>query len=209
MRAYKPRTLVVAALRKSTFLQVSADGKSISRKVPLQGKCILDPDFYDVDDIAYAPTSSTSQAPAVRPVVRSAPPPARNELPPGMTKNMMKPTGFEATHVEGPLTPQEAAEEGEMYDADRMFVDRIELAISRFQRTRRKHAKYAHIFDALMRLGGVEQTSHMFQGLSKHDMEEMDAEEISRATAKHSVPWDRQEADQWVVDFVGLIKAFL
>ncbi|OCL12116.1 winged helix DNA-binding domain-containing protein, partial [Glonium stellatum] len=35
MRHYKPRSLVVAALRRSAFLDVSEDGKTIKRKIPL------------------------------------------------------------------------------------------------------------------------------------------------------------------------------
>ena len=50
MRQYKPKTLVTAALRLSAFLEVSADGKTIKRKVPLTGKNILDPDYFDAED---------------------------------------------------------------------------------------------------------------------------------------------------------------
>jgi hypothetical protein len=47
MRGFKPRKQVEASLRKSTFLELSPDGKKIWRKVPLSGKCMLDPDFGD------------------------------------------------------------------------------------------------------------------------------------------------------------------
>lgn len=206
MRGYKPRSLVVAALRKSAFLQVSADGKTIKRKVPLQGKCILDKEFLDVDDgeIAYDPRSS-------KPAVHPAPllPQKKPEYPPGMTKNMMKPSGFEDNFVEAPLRPEEAAEEEVMYDADKPFVERIEIAIQRFKQKRRMHEMYAHVFNKLMRFGGVESGVRMYQGLSKSDMKDMDAEEIARALAIHNVPWDRSDEKQWVVDFVGVGAAFL
>lgn len=42
MRKFKPRSKVVASLRKSAYLDVTADGKGISRKVPLRGQTILD-----------------------------------------------------------------------------------------------------------------------------------------------------------------------
>ena len=56
MRPYKPKALVVTALRRSAFLEVSDDGKTIKRKAPLQGKTLLDEDFIEEDDeIAYDP----------------------------------------------------------------------------------------------------------------------------------------------------------
>ncbi|KAF1846604.1 uncharacterized protein K460DRAFT_417648 [Cucurbitaria berberidis CBS 394.84] len=204
MRSYKPRGLVVAALRKSPFLEVSADGKTIKRKIPLQGKCVLDPDFHDDDDIAYDPRTAK---PPVNPVTML--PQTKAKLPPGMSKNMLKPTGFEKAYVEAPQTPQEAAEEEALYDPDKPFLERIEIAIQRFKQKRRMHEMYAHVFDKLMRFGGVESGPRMYQGLSKQEMADMDAEELVRALATHNVPWDRADEKQWVVDFVGVAKAFL
>lgn len=94
MRGFKPKSIVPAALRKSAFLVVSKDGKQVSRKVPLRGPCALDPDYYQDDEIAYDPRA---RVPAVQPVPLL--PQKKAELPPGMTKGMMKPTGFEATYV--------------------------------------------------------------------------------------------------------------
>jgi len=204
MRSFKPRTLVVAALRKSPFLVVSDDGKTIQRKLPLQGPCALDPDFYNDDEIAYDPRT---RKPAVFPVPLL--PQTKATYPPGMTKNMMKPTGFESSYVEAPITPQEAEVEQAMYDPDKPFVERIETAIQRFKQKRRMHQQYAAIFNKWMRFGGVEEGPRMFGGLSKQDMRDMDAEEIARAMANHSVPWDRQDVKHWVVDFVEVGEAFL
>jgi hypothetical protein len=204
MRQYKPKTLVVAALRLSTFLEVSADGKTIKRKVPLQGKCLLDPDFFDDDDIAYDPRV---QKPTQRPVLFL---PLKKDLKlEGVSKNMQKPTGFERTYVEPLLTPQEAAQEDDMYASEKYFVERIEVAIQRFKQKRRMHQMYAHVFDKFMRFGGVESSPRMCQGMSKQEMNEMDAEELARALATHTVPWDRADESQWVVDFTGACKAFL
>ncbi|KAH7394951.1 Argonaute siRNA chaperone complex subunit Arb1-domain-containing protein [Phaeosphaeria sp. MPI-PUGE-AT-0046c] len=205
MRSYKPRTRVVAALRKSTFLQVSTDGKTIKRRIPLQGKCVLDPDFFGDDgDVAY---DLRDCKPAVYPVPQL--PQKKAEYPKGMSKNMMKPTGFEASYLEAPVRPEEAAEEEAMYDADKPFVERIEMAIQRFKQNRRMHAMYAVVFNKLMRFGGVESGPRMYQGLSKAEMEKMDSEEIARALATHNVPWDRADEKKWVVDFEALAKAFL
>lgn len=194
--------MVVAALRKSTFLEVSADGKTIKRKTPLQGKCLLDPDFLDDPDIAY---DSRPHKPAEQVVVVQK----KKEIPPGMTKRMMKPTGFEDAYTEPLLTPAEAEEEERLYDEDKHFVERIEIAIQRFKKRRRMHSMYAHVFDKLMRFGGVESSQRMNQGLSQADMKEMDAEDIARALATHTVPWDRTEKKLWVVDFRGVGAAFL
>jgi hypothetical protein len=205
MRGYKPRALVVEALRQSAFLDVTEDGKTIKRKIPLQGKCALDPDFFDEDNsIAY---DSRIRKPAVYPVPQL--PQKKAEYPPGMSKNMMKPTGFEASYIEPPVKTQEATEEQAMYDADKPIVERIEMAIQRFKQKRRMHEMYAVVFNKLMRFGGVESGPRMYQGLSKQELSAMDAEETARALATHTVPWDRLDEQKWVVDFDGLARAFL
>jgi hypothetical protein len=202
MRVYKPKSLVVAALRKSTFLEVSKDGKTIKRKTPFQGKCLLDPDFLDDPEITYDPRTRKAAEKVV--VVQQ-----KKEIPPGMTKGMMKPTGFEDAYTEPLLTPAEAEEEDRLYDEDKHFIERIEIAIQRFKQRRRMHAMYAHVFEKLMRFGGVESSQRTNQGLSQADMREMDAEDIARALATHTVLWDRDEKDKWVVDFRGVGAAFL
>jgi hypothetical protein len=206
MRQYRPKSLVVAALRKSAFLEVSDDGKTIKRKTPLQGKTLLDEDFCKEDEeIAYDPR--THNKPAVYPVPLH--PQQEKVYSEGMSKNMQKPTGFEETYVEPPIKPEEAEEEDMMYDEDKPFVERIEIAIQRFKQKRRMHEMYSKVFNKLMCYGGIESGPRMYQGLSKTEMKEMDAEEIARALAVHNVPWDRADEKQWVVDFLGVGSAFL
>jgi hypothetical protein len=96
-----------------------------------------------------------------------------------------------------------------MYDPDKHFVERIEIAIQRFKQKRRMHEAYSNIFNKWMRFGGVESAPRMFSGLSAKDMAGMDAEEIARARAIHQVPWDREDTKHWVLDFVGVGQAFL
>lgn len=93
MRKYKKK-VVVQALRKSTFLVVTEDGKQVSRKVALQGQCALDEGYFDDTEIAYDPRA---RVPAVLPVPLL--PQEKKVYPVGMSKNMMKPTGFEKTYV--------------------------------------------------------------------------------------------------------------
>ncbi|KAH7116067.1 Argonaute siRNA chaperone complex subunit Arb1-domain-containing protein [Dendryphion nanum] len=208
MRQFKDKKMVVAALRKSTFLEVTEDGKHIKRKVPLRGKCLLDPDFLadgqEDDEIAYDPRSK-------RAVQHPVPllPQEKKVLPPGVTKAMLKPTGFEDNHTEGPLAPAEAEEELAMYDPDKHFLDRMELAIQRFKQKRRMHEMYAKIFNKWMRFGGVDSEPRMFGGVSRQEMKDMTAEEIARSTATHHIPWDRDDPKKWSVDFVGVAEAFL
>ncbi|KAF2032629.1 hypothetical protein EK21DRAFT_60500 [Setomelanomma holmii] len=204
MRPYKPRTLVVAALRKSAFLEVSADGKTIKRKIPLQGRCLLDPDFVEDDKIA---NDRRVRKPTVYPVPQL--PQKMTEYPQGTSKNMLKPTGFEVNYVEPPVKPEEAAEEEAMYHPDKDFIDRMELAMQRFKQKRRMHEMYAHVFNKLMRFGGVESSPRMYQGISHQEMREMDAEQIALALATHTIPFDRGNEMYWVVDFDGLARAFL
>jgi len=209
MRKYKPKRLVTAALRLSAFLEVSDDGKQVKRKVPLQGKCLLDPDFEDDPDFAYDPRvqNKSTQKPVQFPVPIL--PQEKMKYPEGVSKNMLKPTGFEGGYVEPVLTPEEAEVEEEMYSTDKPFVERIEIAIQRFKQRRRMHEKYAIIFNKLMLFGGVECGPRMYQGKSKRDMEQWSAEEVARALAVHHVPWDRSDEKQWVVDFVAVCKGFL
>ncbi|KAF2786809.1 hypothetical protein K505DRAFT_259095 [Melanomma pulvis-pyrius CBS 109.77] len=203
MRKWKKK-IVAQELRKSAFLDVSADGKTVKRKVPLVGRTLLDPPEEEDEEIAYDPRTK-------REILLPIPllPQQKAEYPPGMTKNMMKPSGFEETFTEGPIKPEEAAEEAAMYDPDKPFVERMEIAIQRFKQKRRMHEMYAKVFNKWMRFGGVEAMPRMFGGLSKTDMAEMNSEEIARAMANHNVPWDRGDETQWVVDFVGVGEAFL
>lgn len=150
MRPYKPKALVVTALRRSAFLEVSDDGKTIKRKAPLQGKTLLDEDFIEEDDeIAYDPRI---RKPAAYPVPLDSQ--QKKVYPEGTSKNMQKPTGFESTYVEAPIRPDEAAEENKLYDEEKPFVERIEIAIQRFKQKRRMHEMYSKIFNKFMRFGG-------------------------------------------------------
>ncbi|KAJ4985830.1 argonaute siRNA chaperone complex subunit Arb1 [Stagonosporopsis vannaccii] len=205
MRAYKPKSLVVTALRKSAFLDVSPDGKTVRRKVPLQGRTLLDENFCKEDDeISY---DVRSRKPALYPVTLH--PQQKKVYPKGTSKNMQKPTGFEDAYIEPPIKPEEAEEEDRMYDEDKPFVERIEIAIQRFKQKRRMHEIYAKVFNKFMRYGGVESGPRMHQGISKTEMRDMDAEEIARALAVHQIPWNRSDKEQWIVDFYGVGAAFL
>ncbi|EDU41989.1 conserved hypothetical protein [Pyrenophora tritici-repentis Pt-1C-BFP] len=133
MRQFKPKSKVPIALRLSAFLEVTDDGKQVKRRVPLQGKCLLDPDFDDDPDFAY--DERVQKKPIQKPAQFPVPPlpQEKTKYPNGLSKNMLKPTGFEEGFVELALTPNEAEVEEEMYSPDKHFVERYEIAIQRFK----------------------------------------------------------------------------
>lgn len=124
--------------------------KTIKRKIPLQGKTLLDKDFYqEEDDIAF---DSRTRRPTEYAVPLH---PQQKVYPEGTSKNMLEPTGFEDAY-ESPVTPAEGEEEDRMYDEDKTFIERIEIAIQCFKQKRRMHKMYSKVFNKLMRYGGVE-----------------------------------------------------
>ncbi|KAF2273593.1 uncharacterized protein EI97DRAFT_480612 [Westerdykella ornata] len=201
-----PKKVVPVALRRSNFLEVSDDGKRVWRKVPLEGKCLLDEDF-KMSESETRKAHDKSRRRIAYPLRLI--PQTKKVLPDGMTKKMMLPTGFEPTYAEGPLSPAEAAEDAAMYDEDKPFVERIELAIHQFMAKKRMHEMYSKVFNKWMIFGGVNCEPRQFGGLSQVEMKQMAAEEIARARAIHQVSWDRGDSNKWVVDFVGVAEAFL
>lgn len=211
MRHYKPRKQVVAALRKSDFLDVSEDGKTIKRKIPLEGPTILDDNNSDSDS-ALRPESTLAaklkEAKKAKKAKKLVIP--HKDIPAGMTKNMIKPHGFEEYYADGPITPAEFKEEESMYDPSVSFIERIEIAIQRFKQKRRMHEIYSQVFNKWMKFGGVDSAPRQFTGrLTQEEMEGKDAGEIARMMATHQVDWDREDEEQWAVDFEGVAKAFL
>jgi len=190
---------------------MTEDGKRVKRKVPLQGLCKLDKEWYEKEGIASDPSTPESRPKFQKTLDSNARlSQTKKVYPEGTSKNMMKPTGFESTYIESPLRPEEAAEEEVMYDPDnKLFEDRIELAIQNFKEKRRMHEMYAHVFNKLMRFGGVESSQRTSQAVSPQDLEGLSKEEKAERLKTHTVPSDRADEDRWVVDFAGLAKAFL
>ncbi|KAF2121538.1 Argonaute siRNA chaperone complex subunit Arb1-domain-containing protein [Lophiotrema nucula] len=202
MRKWKKKT-VAQALRLSTFLDVVENGKKIRRRTPLVLPTIYD-EPEDDSDIAYDPRTKRE---IVKPIKLL--PQDKKALPPGMTKNMMKPTGFEPTHVEGPISPDDYNKERILYDPDKPFTERIEHAIQKFKMKKRMHEKYANVFNKWMLFGGVESMPRLFQGVSKEELAGMDEEQKLQILSIHRVPDDRSDPNVWAVDFVGVAEAFL
>jgi len=208
MKQWKPKSRIVAALKQSSKLDLIENNKLVKRKVPFIHPDAALGDSKDVDDDSV----DGGVANAAKPKLTPGPslPQKKKELPPGVTKNMLKPTGFEDNYAEGPVKPEEASVDQQLYDPDKPFIERIELAIQRFKQKRRMHEMYSRVFGKFMLYGGVESGPRMFGAKpSPAEMKEMEAEELTRALATHHVPWSRQDEQQWVVDFDGVAKGFL
>ena len=101
MRRFKKKE-VVQALRKSTTLTVTEDGKQVSRKLAFLGLCVTDEKYYATEEEFYANSGIRYDPQVVLPVPLL--PQTKKQYPPGMSKNMMKPTGFENSYVGSALT---------------------------------------------------------------------------------------------------------
>lgn len=132
-------------------------------------------------------------------------------LPPGMTKNMMKPTGFEDYFTEAPLTPAEHVEERKMYDPEERFDHRLQTAIYRYTQRRKFHQSYANIFEMFLKYGGVDTGPNQHVGgVSEQELEDYTAQELAMIKCRYQVGDDKDpDEGKWVVDFEGVAKGFL
>jgi hypothetical protein len=197
MRKYKPKSQVIASLKKSNFLEV-VEGKRIRRRVPI----ILDDEPSD-DDL-------TQDFHEKKPKILPTPRPLLDPAKPWITKGLLKPTGFEDGFCDPPIAPTEFEEEEEMYSLDEPFSTRMEVAIQRFRSRRKFHQSYAKYFTAWMKFGGVETGPRQFNGrLDDSIFEERDAAERAQILAEHFVSWDKENGQKWTVDFEGVAKSYL
>ncbi|KAF2755375.1 hypothetical protein EJ05DRAFT_478392 [Pseudovirgaria hyperparasitica] len=208
MRSFKPYTQVVAALRLSPFLNVSEDGKGISRKLPLRPYQLAGGDEDGDSDLELENKEGEAEV-----VVQSPAPQPKKFEPvkstnPNITKNLAKPTGFEEYHAEGPITPAEYKDDQALFDPECSFSERIESAIQRFKVKKKLHQEHARIFTAFMKYGGVEIRAQ-FSGLDQKELKEKDIYELTRLMATHFVSSDKDDDELWVVDFVGVVSGFL
>lgn len=180
----RDRQLVITALNRSASLEVVNGGKNIRRRIP-------------IDDALLTTEMKSHAAKVVMPA------------PAHLTKGMLKPTGFEEDACEYPIKPAEHAEEVELYDKDLSFSSRIEVAIQRYKNRRKLHQNLALVLNSFLEFGGVICQPRMFGGgLSKEEMDEMDAATIAMLKAVHFVDSDRDDPDLWAVDFEGVAKAY-
>ncbi|KAF2148931.1 hypothetical protein K461DRAFT_232523 [Myriangium duriaei CBS 260.36] len=195
LRQYRPGSLIKSALRKSAFLEFT-DNKHIRRRVPLtlqptvESAVIDDP--HSQKDMAVRPGQSLTDL-----------------SKPWLTKGMLKPTGFEPYFADAPITPAEYTTERELYDSDMAFETRIETAIQRYLSRRKFHPENKSIFELFLTYGGIDCRARQFTGgLSKEDIDSMDAAEIAAAKANHFVASHVEQSEDWIVDFAGVARGF-
>ncbi|KAK0921705.1 NADPH:quinone reductase [Friedmanniomyces endolithicus] len=136
-----------------------------------------------------------------------------------LSKNMLKPTGFESE--ETPLTPSEYEKALEKYNPEDSIISRLETAVNSFNSNRKMHQDTRAVFEKLVSFGGFRMKSQFQGGLNKKQMkrEGMSKEEIELASAHYCLLeevtdsyWkevDDKQKPSWVVDFEALAKAFL
>ncbi|KAK4494568.1 hypothetical protein PRZ48_013924 [Zasmidium cellare] len=194
MRVFKPASRVKASLCKSQKLEVWRN-KFIRRKDPIT-----------------VPITATPKA---------DPKKDRNkELveKPWLTKNFLKPTGFEKNFVDI-VTPAEHEQERTLYDPEECFTSRIDHAVARYMSKRKMHQLTLQVFTKFLMFGGFSSGPHQFTGgLTDKDMKEMDLDrdQIAQMKSQFAVSYavvdgiDSEDGEvSWVVDFEGMAKAFL
>lgn len=121
------------------------------------------------------------------------------------------PTGFEDFFADTPLTPEQYAQDKELYDPRLPFVGRILTAIARFERTRKLTPERNDILHKYLAYGGVNIGPNAFQG--NQDTAGMDKSTIAQIRTNASITEEKRDIDSdtsnWAVDFLGCIKGFL
>ncbi|EAW13015.1 uncharacterized protein ACLA_014520 [Aspergillus clavatus NRRL 1] len=111
-----------------------------------------------------------------------------------------KPTGFEEYYVDAPITPEEYANEQEIYDV------RMEDAILRYQKNRRIESERREVFLKYLQYGGVDIGPKMFSGLDQRELNGLDSEQILLARGQTSIA---QERSDLTIDFNAVVKGYL
>ncbi len=195
MSSYKPRSAVADALKHSSLVEVTADGKSIRRRFPPARRMTVKPRL------------NLNRQKKVIP-----------EDKPWLTKGLMKPTGFEEYITEGPIKPVEFEQDREDYAEDMSFTSRIETAVTRFTARRKMHQETRAIFSKYMLFGGMDGGQQMFTGggFMTEETEGLTKKEIAEKTAYYGVServMDGFEVFEgvstWSVDFEATAKGFL
>nr|POE72071.1 argonaute-binding protein 1 [Quercus suber] len=201
MKAFRPWTAVRAALEQSKQLEI-VNGQFIKRRSPLIVPLRVSPK---------AMPERTRKGLAVQ--------------DPTYSKNMLKPTGFEPSAPQGPITPAEYEGDRRAFDPQESFIFRMENAVNRYNARRKMHQETLQVFHKFVNFGGFEGGRQFTGGTTKKQMvrEGLDEDEIERMTAYFGVNAavrdefieDEDETDEekmesmWVVDFPGVVKAFL
>ncbi|RPB05968.1 hypothetical protein L873DRAFT_8740 [Choiromyces venosus 120613-1] len=121
-----------------------------------------------------------------------------------------RPSGFEESHVEGPLTLATVQEEEALYHPSKPFSERIEICIQRYKAKRKFDALRSQIFTTYLTLGGISTGPKQFSGgLDYKQNDHLDKEQLETMAATDFVSTSLDEDDEWEVDFPFVVRGFL
>ncbi|KIW81854.1 hypothetical protein Z517_04880 [Fonsecaea pedrosoi CBS 271.37] len=130
---------------------------------------------------------------------------------PASKRGLGKPTGFEDYFADPPLTPEQYAEEQEIYHPRLSFLDRITTAIARFEMTRKLTPQRRDVLYKYLIYGSLTISPNVGQG--GQDTEGMDKTQIAHATTQVRISDDLRdlgtETSLYEVDFLGCLRGFL
>ena len=90
-----------------------------------------------------------------------------------------------------------------------MGYRRIEIAIQKYKSRRKLHNENANIFNRWLRYSGIDVGPKQFTGkLDQEFFDGYEAADVALLTATHYVG-DKDNENEWKVDFEGVAKAFL
>ncbi|KAI7496734.1 hypothetical protein KC367_g6501 [Hortaea werneckii] len=197
MKQYRPKAAVREVLKSSSLVEV-VDKNHIKRRYPLNTPLLVVP--------------KVDEARARREIMLAA--------NPHLTKNMLKPTGFEPDTTESSLTDAERS----LYDPSFDFIDRIQTAVKYFASKRKMHQDLLQIFEKFLFFGGFITNAQTSQsGMSKEELKKQEG--LTEAQAKELLEYysvsdavvtaisscyeDQSKCAEFVVDFEGVAKGFL
>ncbi|KAK6384960.1 hypothetical protein LTS17_002523 [Exophiala oligosperma] len=130
---------------------------------------------------------------------------------PASQRGADKPTGFEDFFADSPMTPDQYAQNKELYNPSIPFVDRIITAVGRFERTRKLTSERRDVLFKWLVFGGVEIGPRAYQGAP--DTESLDNAETAAVLSQASANKDKYDLSSpmslYDVDFQGVMHSFL
>ncbi|KAJ5713394.1 uncharacterized protein N7483_010575 [Penicillium malachiteum] len=125
---------------------------------------------------------------------------------PKSKRGLGRPTGFEEWGADGPLTPEEHAEDIALYDRLRPFINRMEEALMRFDRKRRIESFRRNIFHKYLQYGGITIGPNFGTGVPAKELKTMTKLEAMQARAQTMIEKERERLD---ISFDKVVRGFL
>ncbi|KIW21260.1 hypothetical protein PV08_01840 [Exophiala spinifera] len=162
----------------------------------------------DADDADEAEFGEPVELPPLEPKTKKK---NKKKKRPASKRGLGKPTGFEDFFADAPMTPDQHAQNQELYNPSIPFVDRIITAVGRFERTRKLTPERRDIFFKWLVYGGVNIGPRAHQGAP--DTEDLDNAQIAAVLSQASASKDKYDLSSstrlYDVDFHGVMRSFL